>query len=141
MQTITYGEAIKPITMGILGVWNIKENKTISFSKNSQLNLDSLDKLIDAAKKYLPANYIKNLEGGLLWDNKPNVDSAIWFLRIFVKEEAKDKYTPYVAFKIVFEGTDAMRARWDPKVLEVQFITDKIKLQELISRLEHLPKL
>ena len=132
-------DAVTPISMAVMGAWNIKENKTIKFSKRTKLNLDSLDKRINDVKKYLPSDYIRNLLGSFWKFNEPDQDSAIWVTKIFLKAGEKGQYIPCLAFKITFEGTDAMKERLDPKILNVEFITEKDKLKQLAEQLKSLP--
>ena len=140
-QIATYSmNVISPISMAVMNAQNINANKTIKFSKSSNLNLDSLSKKINKVKDLLPARFIANLMGSFWYDNKPEENDKIWFLQLYAKEESKGKYTPYLAFKVTFEGSDAMKERLDPKVLNVEFITDKNALQKLIARLKVLPE-
>jgi len=111
------------------------EAKFIRFSDTSRVNRDTLEVRAVVFKKSMPKDFWDEGVEATWLDTKPYEEGRIWFERLYTTEDAKGKITIVAAYKIVFEGTDVEKARYNPKIVGLEIELDKRRLKGYNARL------
>ena len=105
-------------------------NIVLKFSRDTRLNLDSLDKVAMDFRKIVPKKFWSSGVSASRLDTKPNEDGKIWFESIFVHADAKGNIKPLAACKVIFEGTNPSAERVNPRILDIIIVLDKAALKK-----------
>jgi len=138
MRTVTFGSQLNSFKNWVYGQGNMETNKVVQFSPNYQLDSTFIRQNIINVRKTLPKNFWNFSMWGEMYNNEPNED-AIWFMHLFSQIDKNGNVKIFSAYKITFEGTDARQDinRMSPKIKNVEFIFDKVKLAKIEKDLKN----
>jgi hypothetical protein len=120
----------------VYGQGNMETNKVVQFSPKYQLDSTFIRQNIIKVRKALPKDFWNFSVWGEMYNNEPNED-AIWFMHLYSQIDKNGNVKIFSAYKITFEGTDARQDinRRNPKIINVEFILDRVKLAALENNL------
>lgn len=137
MRTMTFIPQLNSFKNWVYGQGNMETNKVVQFSPKYSLDSNFIRQNILNIRKSLPKNFWNFSMWGEMYNHEPNED-AIWFMHLFSQIDKNGSVKIFAAYKITFEGTDASQEknRINPKIINVEFILDKVKLAELEKNLK-----
>jgi hypothetical protein len=138
IRTALYTRQLSNVTWCLKGDVKFKESIILKYSSNSHINLDSLEAKAVLFRKALPKNYWEEGVGGSRLNTQPNEDGTIWFDKLYVTEDGKGNFKILASCKVIFEGTDPVKERIDPKIQDIIVITDKKALLKYNAVLKKL---
>jgi len=136
MRTMTFISQLNSFKNWVYGQGNMETNKVVQFSPKYQLDSTFIRQNIIKVRKALPKDFWNFSVWEEMYNNEPNED-AIWFMHLYSQIDKNGNVKIFSAYKITFEGTDARQDinRRDPKIINVEFILDKVKLAALENNL------
>ena len=133
-----YTEQLSNVMWCLKGDVKFKESIILKYSKDTRVNLDSLEAKGVAFRKVVTKTFWKDGVGVARLDTKPNEDGSIWFDRVYVTEDGKGTIKVLAACKVIIEGTDPVLARINPKIQDIIITTDKKALAKYNALLKQL---
>lgn len=138
-RTVTYSNQMIDVLYAARGVFQFKDARQLTFSPNSKVKLEDLDKAAVTFRKAFPKNYWDQmLTPTVTLDNRPNENGKIWCESVLVDDDRKGHVKVLGAIRVIFAGDDATKERVHPKIEDIILITDK---KELKRRYDHVTQL
>jgi hypothetical protein len=136
-RTVTFTTQLTYFKNWVRGQGNLETNKVVNFSPNYKLDTSFIRQNTLKIKNSLPKNFWNFSTWGERYDKVPNEES-IWFMHLLSQVEKNGNIKIFAGIKITFEGTDARieKNRVDPKIINVEYITDKKQLIKLENELK-----
>lgn len=139
--TAMFDHQLSDIMFAAKGAFTFKSCRYLHFSKDSKVNLDSLDVAAVKFRKRFPKQFWdQTIVQTMLLNTTPNENRKIWFEDVFVYIDNKKKINIVAAIRVLFAGTDATKERIAPKIQDIVLITDQALLKKYATVIPQLMK-